>query len=119
MKKELMVFLLLVLFSTQAHATTDTTGPWGIKASAFANLSSALASPITVGQTVVIDKGMPINNKTLPADRHIKIIRSGSINPASGKVFNFNGQIPDAGNYRIFSGTGTIVGLTVATPYWF
>lgn len=117
MKKGLFTLLLLIMTVLPALAAPgNTSGPWGVDAGAFKNLSSALASPNTINKTVVISKPMPINNKTLPADRHIKFVRGGRIEPSAGKVFDFNGQNPEKGQYRIYGGAGTIIGLNEAAP---
>ncbi len=117
-----MIFTVLLLITTTLPAwalPSNTSGPWGIDAAGFRNLSTALASPATAGKTVVVSRPMAINNKTLPSDRHIRFSRGGQINPATGQVFNFNGQIPAAGMYQIFAGTGSITGLPESWPEWF
>jgi hypothetical protein len=120
MKKGLFTLLLLIITALPALAApTNTSGPWGIDAAGFKNLSTALASPATAGKTVVVSKPMAINNKTLPTNRHIRIPRGGSINPAAGKIFNYNGQSPEAGAYQIHGGAGSVVGLRDITPQAF
>lgn len=120
MKKGFLIILLLLTMAIPAIAApTNASGPWGIDASGFRNLSSALMSPATAGKTVIVSKPMAINNKTLPSDRLIKITKGGRIEPASGKTFNFNGQNPEADVYKIFGGSGTITGLGIARPEWF
>lgn len=120
MKKTLFTLLLFVIAVLPAMAApTNTSGPWGVDAAAFKNLSSALNSPATAGKTVVVSKPMATNNLTRPADRHIKIIRGGRIEPAAGKTFNFSGQSPEAGNYKIYGGAGTIAGLATSSPEHF
>lgn len=120
MKKGLFTLLLLIITALPALAApTNTSGPWGISASAFTNLSSALNSPATAGKTVVVEKPMTTNNLTLPSDRSIRIIKGGSINPASGKTFDYNGQQPEAGQYQIHAGAGTITGMKEAYVQWF
>lgn len=89
MKKGLLTLLLLITTAMPAMATTDTSGPWGIDASGFRNLSTALAASATAGKTVVISKPMTINNKT--TSRAITITAGGSVTVAGGKTFNING----------------------------
>jgi hypothetical protein len=122
MKRIIALVILMSAIAVPAWAATDTTGPWGVdisKPGAFTNLSSALASPITANKTLVISRPMAINNKTLPSDRRIIFVRGGSINPASGKTFNYNGQAPQAGLYQIHGGSGSIAGLSASCPEWF
>ncbi|MDA8428472.1 MAG: hypothetical protein M0T70_04380 [Geobacteraceae bacterium] len=117
-----MIFIVLLLITTTLPAwalPSNTSGPWGIDAAGFRNLSTALASPATTGKTVVVSKPMAINNKTLSSDRHIRFTRGGQINPAAGKTFDFNGQTPSASKYQIFGGAGLIMGLTDSWAEWF
>jgi hypothetical protein len=119
MKKGLFTLFLLITTALPALAAPgNTSGPWGVDAGGFRNLSTALAAPGYSGKTFVISKPMAINNKTLPTTRHIKFIGGGFINPAAGKVFDFAGQNPKAGLYQIFGGSGSITGLTKASPEW-
>lgn len=113
------LLLSLVLCVPGYAAVNNTSGPWGIDVAGFKNLSTSLYSSATAGKTVVISKPMSTNNLTLPSNRHLKIVSGGSINPASGKIFNFNGQSPEAGRYRIFAGLGAISGLNKGYPEWF
>lgn len=120
MKQELLTLLLVLsTYSTALAGHINATGPWGVDAGGFKNLSTALASSATAGKTVNVSKPMSINNKVLPADRQIKILRGGRINPASGKVFDFAGQKPEAGEYQIFGGAGTVTGLEEVLAGWF
>lgn len=92
MKKGFLTLLILILTALPALAApTNTSGPWGVDASAFKNLSSALASPATAGKTVVVTKPMTIKNKTI--DRAIEIKSGGKILYSGNVIFTgpFNG----------------------------
>lgn len=100
--------LLLIIFTAlpALGSPVPTSGPWGIDAAGFRNLSTALASSTTVGKLIVVSKPMTINNKT--TDRDIKVVSPGSINVAGGKTFKVNGFF-DAGGFTVFPGQGFIV----------
>jgi hypothetical protein len=119
----ILIFALILFCSVPAWATTDTTGPWGVdvgKPGAFTNLSTALASPATVGKTIVISKVMTINNKTWPTDRGCRFVRGGRIDPAAGKTLNMNGVQPEADlTQQLYGGSGTVTGLRLAVPQSF
>lgn len=110
-------FALLFLFVTalpSLAAPTNTTGPWGIDAGGFKNLSTALASPSTAGKTVVVSKPMSINNTT--TNRTISVTDGGMINVNAGKIFTPTGSIV-AGDYQIFGGDGS-VSLLETRAHW-
>lgn len=111
-----MLLLLLTTAMPALAAPVNTSGPWGIDAGGFKNFSTALASPKTVGKTVLVSKPMTINNKT--TDRAIRVIAGGKITVASGKTFAVKGPF-DAGVYEVFDGTGTVTGLKEKYPEWF
>jgi hypothetical protein len=117
MMKLVVTLLLLLLPALPACGaqSANTSGPWGIEAGGFKNLSTALASPLTAGKTVVVSNPMAINNKT--TDRTIRVIHGGQINVASGKTLVVNGSI-EAGLYRIFAGSGSVTKLKEARPEW-
>lgn len=110
----LIVLITMVLPVMAAPAAVD--GSWHVDAAGFANLSSALASPATVGKTVIVSKPMVINNKT--TDRGVAVTAGGSINVTRGKAFTVNGPF-DAGLHQVFSGLGSVLGLKEARPEWF
>lgn len=91
-----------------ASAPTAINESWIIDAGGFRNLSTALASPSTVGKTVVISKPMSINNMT--TDRAISVTSDGKINVAIGNVLAINGPF-SAGPYQVFGGGGLVTGL--------
>lgn len=101
-------------------AVTSTTGPWGIDAAGFKNLSTALASPQTVGKTVVVSKPMAINNKTVTGNRLVKVIAGGQINVGNTRNLNFAIDSSfDAGDHRVFGGSGGVTGLKLSKVRWF
>jgi len=111
------IILLSILAALPAYAALgNTSGPWGMHASGFDNLSTALASPTTAGKTVVISTPMAINNKTIT--RAISVTAGGRINVAGGKTVVFAAPL-DAGRYQIFAGSGTVTGLKEAQAEWF
>ena len=85
----------------------------------FADLSTAMASPKTVGKTIVVSTVQTCNNLTWPTDRGVRIVKGGRIDPAAGKVLHMNGVQPQAGLYQIYGGGGTVTGLKEAPPEWF
>lgn len=120
MKKGLLTLLMMIITALPAMAAPgNTSGPWGLDAGGFKNLSTALASPSTVGQTVVVSKPMAINNKT--TDRAITVTAGGKINVGSGKTLAVNGPF-SAGLYQVFTGSGSVLfGLTpdILQRVWF
>jgi len=99
--------LLLIVTALPAVAgPSNTSGPWGIDAGGFRNLSTALASPMTAGKTVVVSQPMAINNKT--SNRTIMVWKGGKITVATGKTFTSTGYI-QSGPYQIFDGAGSVV----------
>lgn len=126
MKRALLTLLLSLTITLPALAApTNTSGPWGIDASGFKkngfeNLSTALASPQTIGRTIVVTKPMAINNKTVSGNRLVKVMPGGRIEPAAGKTLAFALDSSfDAGDHVAFGGEGTVTGLKKAGPEWF
>lgn len=120
MKSGFIAVILFIITSLPAMAVplaaSDTLR---IDASGFRNLSTALASPITVGKTVVVSKLMDINNKT--TDRAIAITASGKINVAKEKKLAINGPF-STGIAHVFTGEGRISfggkSLAEVLPEW-
>jgi hypothetical protein len=117
-QSSIAALLLLAITALPSLASpNNTSGPWGIDAGGFRNLSTALTSPSTVGKIVVISKPMAINNKT--TDRAINVMAGGSIIVGGVNVFTTNGPFA-AGQYQAFAGSGTVkfpAGSTVR-PEW-
>lgn len=77
----------------------------GINASSFANLSTALSHPSTVGKQVIVSVPMTINSKT--TDRHIVMSNSGQIIINAGGILNItNGY---TGRMDAFIGAGQVI----------
>lgn len=121
MDRIVICLLLMCIACGSAAAETDVKGPWGIDAARFTNLSSALHSPSTAGQTIVVSTPMSINSATVPADRVLHIIKGGSIAVARGATLTINGPV-SIGPYPVFPGEGKIrfAGLSVSEvlPEW-
>jgi len=113
-------FFALIVFITSTLPLMATpvsaSGSWNVDASGFANLSTALASPATIGKTVVVSKPMDINSKN--TDRAITFTPCVKINIARGKIFTVNGPL-EVGLSQAFSGLGKVSGLKESRPEWF
>lgn len=120
MEKGLFTLLLLIVTTASALAApVNTSGPWGISVSGFNNFSTACSATSTLGKTIVIDKAVTVNNKSVTG-RTIKVIQGGSVNVSSGKTLTM--PLPDAGKYQIFSGSGTVKfspNIGDVIPEWF
>ena len=117
----MMRILLLVagvslLLVTAAQAVPgNTSGPWGVNISGFANFSTASTSSATLGKTIVVDRQATVNNCTVTG-RTVHVPRGGSINIPSGRTLTISDI--DAGPYQIFTGSGTVSGLAKSRPEW-
>lgn len=85
---------------------------------AFKNLSTAKANPKTAGRRILITNIQSVNNLTIPSDRAIEIVPGGGISVASGKTCTINGDF-QAGRGQVFTGAGSVVGLSLVIPEWF
>lgn len=83
----------------------------------FPGLEAAVASPRTAGKTIVISRPTGCTTLTVPKSRKIRFIANGSIN-VSG-ILDFQGRVPDAGDYQIFLGSGNVINLGSARVKWF
>ncbi len=119
MKSGFHVLLLLLITALPVQAElTNSSGPWGVDAASFKNLSTALASPSTFGKTVLISTPMAINSKT--TDRAITLTAGGKINVFSDRVLAVNGPF-SAGRFQVFTGGGKVVfgaNQFVTYPEW-
>ncbi|WP_136524635.1 right-handed parallel beta-helix repeat-containing protein [Geomonas ferrireducens] len=109
--RKIALILFLVMFTSGGAfaAPSNTSGPWGIDAAGFQDLSTALASPSTVGKTIVISKPMTINSMTVSGSRAVKVIAGGRIDIAAGKTLTFSSDSSFlADNHSAFGGTGTV-----------
>lgn len=94
------IFALILLFVSAlpaCGAIGNTSGPWGVSVSGFSNFSAALSSPLTLGKTVVVDKPVTINSKTV-SGRDVHVVKGARITVNPGKTFT---------------------GLKYAEPEWF
>lgn len=122
MKKGLLILLLLIFTALPALAApTNTTGPWGVDAAGFKNLSTALASPATAGKTMVITAVMNVGNLTIPADCTVEMKRGGRIRYSGALIINgpFNAGLYECLE-QVGSGTVTFTEGSVAAvhPEW-
>lgn len=114
MNRMIITLILLTIPALPVLAApTNTSGPWGVDASGFKNLSTALSSPSTMGKTVVVSESMAINNTT--TDRAIRIEKGGRIDVASGKKLTINGPFK-AGMHQVFAGDGAVIFGAGAPP---
>lgn len=100
--------LLLILMTVLPGLadTANTSSLWGVDASGFNDLSTALSSPATIGKTVVVSRPMTIN--TITTDRDLHVTSGGSITVTSGNTFTVTGSF-FAGSYQVFAGEGAVV----------
>ena len=86
------------------------------------NMSRAVRETGTNDHTVLIDKLITVSeNVTSPITLTPMILQGGGFTVDSGKILTIN-QTPDAGNYQIFYGSGTVVFGNAVTPVrtaWF
>jgi len=119
--KSFYILLLILLTALPALAApTNTSGPWGIDAAGFRNFSTALASPATIGKTIVVTKPVTVNDMTVTGNRQVKVMPGGRIDVAAGKTLAFALDSGfEAGGHAAFGGAGAVTGLKYAEPEWF
>jgi hypothetical protein len=102
----IIVSILIMPVSTWAAPAPDS-GSLGISVSGFANLSSAVASPTTMGKPIIIDRQITVNSMTVPNNRELKFINGGIINVAAKKVLTINSPV-SIGRFKVFTGSGSV-----------
>lgn len=90
-----------------------------VKASAFANFSTAAASIGGTSKKVLhVDSAQSCNTLTLGKNIELKFSNGGYITVGTGKTLTINGTVSAPDN-QIFAGSGTVTGLKKAIPEWF
>lgn len=90
-----------------------------VVAEGYASLNAALAAcPIAGGCSIDIDSVTSLSaNLTVPSNTTLHFNQPGSINQGT-YTLTVNGPV-EAQTYQIFTGTGTVTGLSVVRPEWF
>ncbi len=125
MKRISIIFLFLFLLfgiCTPIHAEeikgnfSDivTKGPW-IDSRAYASLAEADAAAVAADKPLLIAQDYTLGANTVLAS-HISFSK-GCVITTTGYTLTFTGRL-EAGPYQIFSGSGTVTGLTEAYPEW-
>lgn len=100
--------------ATAAKATLEVSEPVGYYISNYANLAAALTAIGATATTLIIDEATTLTaNADIPATLGIEVRKGGSFALATYSL-TFTGPLT-AGNYAIFSGTGSVV-FTLTTP---
>lgn len=117
MSMQLIVIFLFLLFSLPVFAS-PTPQKW-VDVAVFKNLSTAKASPLTAGKTIVISNHQTVNNLTIPKDRLLLFKKDGKVTINSSKNLTIDGPISTLEEHQIFDGGGSVKGLQEAHPEWF
>ncbi|MDD5705449.1 MAG: glycosyl hydrolase family 28-related protein [Kiritimatiellae bacterium] len=112
--------------SSGAVATPGPDAPATVDARAFPTLAEAVVG--AAGKTLIVSSTLAITNSlTIPETVAVSVQRDGSFALAAGTTLTINGPF-DAGFYRVFSGSGTVVFKSVQVgsipsakrvPQWF
>ena len=81
----------------------------------FANLPAAVASIGSTPATLIVDTPQSVTALTIPSTLSLIVTKGGMINV--GTSIAILGPFK-AGQFQVFSGLGTITGLTIAHPEW-
>ncbi|ABB32402.1 single-stranded right-handed parallel beta-helix fold protein, galacturonase family [Geobacter metallireducens GS-15] len=111
----LMAILSIVLMAVAPKVFAATPAVLDVKL--FPSFEAAVASSRTAGNVILVRTPVSCTSLTVPTDRKIYVTASGLI--TVNGVLDFQGNRPDAGDYRIFSGTGSVVNLSSARIKWF
>ncbi len=99
---------------------TTITDP-GIDSTGTTASDTAFQAAVAAHSYLVIPKGSTVRlsqNFTIPSGKVIRIDNGGSLKVDSGKTITING-IVEAGQYWIFNGAGSVVGLRKVMDAWF
>jgi len=114
---------LLLSFSGSHYVSAESTTIVhnSIRASSFANLSTAVISRQTQNKTIVIDDEQHCADLYVPADRGISVVAGGRISVAAGKTLRIDGRF-SATFTQIFIGSGAVrfgpESVTAVYPQW-
>lgn len=87
-------------------------------ARSYASFAAALTDIGATAIELVVSSTITLTaNATVPANVHLRIAKGGSI-ALAGFTLTINGTLV-AGEYQIFSGSGSVANLKVALPVWF
>ena len=82
----------------------------------FANLPAAVASIGSTPATLIVDTPQSVTALTIPSTLSLIVTKGGMINV--GTSIAILGPFK-AGQFQVFSGLGTVTGLTITHPEWF
>lgn len=109
---------LLVTITTGANAAVlvmSQDGTYRAKAS----LAAANTALDAAGKTIVVTSPQVLTgNLTLSTTRVWRFVKGATVNTA-GFTLNVNGAPFEAGDHQVFTGTGTVTGLSITKPQWF
>lgn len=88
-----------------------------VDVSGFSSLAEAVASPSTAGKTILINMPVKCSTLAVPADRTLSVVSGGSVDVE--KVLDFRGGKLDAGDFQVFSGSGSVINLGSSRVKWF
>ena len=88
-----------------------------VNVSAFSSFAAAVDSPRSAGKTIIVSRPVTCGSLAVPADRKIRVTAGGGINITG--TLDFGGKSPEAGDYQIFSGRGTVINLGLSRVPWF
>lgn len=119
MKQYILLTLFIMLFYVgKTWAITEHTGPWEVDCAKFDSFASCAWSPETAKKTIVLTTKFPVNdNQSIPYDRAVEIKKGGGFVFSNKATLTINSPF-SSGDYQIFSGPGTVVGLSMAKPEW-
>jgi len=108
--------IILSAFTSKVSASATPGGP-EVDVRDFPGLEAAVTSPRTAGKIIVIARPIHCSTMTVPKNRRLRFVTGGAIS-VSG-ILDFQGGVPDAGDYQIFLGSGTVINLGSAKVKWF
>jgi hypothetical protein len=83
----------------------------------FSTLAAAVSDSRTAGKIIVLTGPVSCDILSVPRDRTLRITVGSQI--SVGRLLDFQGGTPEAGDYRIFQGSGSVVNLGSARVRWF
>lgn len=84
----------------------------------FPSLAAAIKAIGSASKTLYITTQHRITSKTVtPSNISIIVLKGGSFAISTGVTLTINGSF-EAGNFQVFTGAGTVVGLSLCNPWW-